>query len=223
MPNMSGKLAILYNEKQFKQNNFVLNTSRHYHGEQKTQLANMLAYIPLKKVEEEDWKQKGGPASLQRLEADESSTIIKDKVALFRNAEVWKFNNLKQGEERFFFLSVNTTPEMLQDTNAVVTISAVFIPDEPLLEHEVIDLQLQIVASHDPNKMMLKNRMMNYRFTSKKRELTYRVRFQNTGQGPAKRVAIGVRTANVLDLSTLKITGLQPQCIPCKDAYQQTA
>ncbi len=217
--NLSGRIAILYNEKQFKQNNFVLNDTRKYYNEEKTELKTLLAYTPLTKVIEEDWKQKGGPANVTILRPAEDSQLLKEKADLFRNAEVWKFQNLKKGEERFMFLSLNTTPEMLQDTNAVVTISAVFIPDDPLVEHELTDLQLQIVASHDPNKMMLKNRRMNYRFTGKNRELAYKVRFQNTGEGPAKKVAIGVRTAGILDLSSLKITGSQPNCIPCDSAY----
>lgn len=219
IPNLSGKIAILYNEKQFKQDNFKLNEIRKYHNEQPSSFSSLMAYIPLKKTEEEDWKQKGGPAIIEKLKPDEHSRVIKDKTDLFRNSDVLKFANLKQGEERFMFLSLNTTPEMLQDTNAVVTISALFIPDDPLLEHEILDLQLQIVASHDPNKMMLKNRRMNYRFTGKKRELSYKVRFQNTGEGPAKKIAIGIRTADVLDLSTIKITDSQPKCIPCDSAY----
>lgn len=219
IPNLSGKLAILYNEKQFKQDNFLIKETRSYHNEQKSTLNTLLAYVPLQKVIEEDWKQKGGPATIEKIKPDEHSRVIKDKTELFRNSEVWKFENLKQGEERFMFLSLNTTPEMLQDTNAVVTISAIFIPDDPLLEHEIQDLQLQIVASHDPNKMMLKNRRMNYRFIGKKRELTYKVRFQNTGEGPAKKIAIGVRTAGILDVSTVKISDSQPKCVPCISAY----
>jgi PKD repeat protein len=219
IPNLNGKLAILYNEKQFKQDNFLIKETRSYHKEQKSALNTLLAYVPLQKVVEEDWKQKGGPATIERFKPDEHSRVIKDKAELFRNSEVWKFENIEQGEERFIFVSLNTTPEMLQDTNAVVTISAMFIPDDPLLEHEVLDLQLQIVASHDPNKMMLKNRRMNYRFIGRKRELTYKVRFQNTGEGPAKKIAIGVRTAGILDVSTVKISDSQPKCVPCNSAY----
>ncbi|MBC8053839.1 MAG: PKD domain-containing protein [Sphingobacteriaceae bacterium] len=217
--NLSGKLALMYNEKQFKQNNFALNDARSHHNEQKTEINTLLTYVPVKKTVEDDWKQKGGPGQIEIFKTDENSKVLKDKTDLFRNTEAWKFENLKQGEERFMFISLNTTPEMLQDTNAVVTISAVFIPDDPLIEHEITDLQLQIVASHDPNKMMLKNRRMNYRFTGKKRELNYKVRFQNTGEGPAKKVAIGVRSAGILDLSTLKVSGSQPKCIPCDSAY----
>jgi PKD repeat protein len=219
IPTLNGKLAILYNEKQFKQDNFVLNETRKYHGEQRSTLNTILAYTPLKKIEEDDWKQKGGPGKTSTFVPDESPGLIKDKIDLFRNSEVLKFENLNSGDERFIFLSLRTTPEMIQDTNAVVTISALFIPDIPAAQHEVLDLQLQIVASHDPNKMMLKNRMMNYRFTGKNRELTYKVRFQNTGEGPAKKVAISVRKPPVLDLSTVKIKGMHPQCVPCDSAY----
>ncbi|MEJ6981857.1 PKD domain-containing protein [Pedobacter sp. P351] len=219
IPNLSGKLAILYNERQFKQDNFLLKETRNHHKEQKSSLNTLMAYVPFQKIFEEDWKQKGGPAIIEKVKPNENSRVLKDKAELFRNSEVWKFENIKQGEERFMFISLNTTPEMLQDTNAVVTISAVFIPDDPLLEHEVVDLQLQIVASHDPNKMMLKNRRMNYRFTGKKQELTYKVRFQNTGEGPAKKVAIGIRAAGSLDVSSVQISDSQPKCIPCNLAY----
>ncbi|TZF81530.1 PKD domain-containing protein [Pedobacter sp. BS3] len=217
---MKGKVALWYNEKEFKQNNFVLQDVRAYHGEKRSAspLNMQLAYVDVPGKTVEDWKQKGAAAKAEE-QKKASGSSAKEKHEAYRANVVWDFNGLKSGEERYLFVSLKTTPEMVQDTNAVVTLSGMFVPDDPILKPETFDLQLQIVASHDPNKMMLKNRRMNYRFTGKKRELKYKVRFQNTGEGPAKRVAIGVKMPGVVDVSSLKIGDMQPRCLPCDSAY----
>jgi len=108
---------------------------------------------------------------------------------------------------------------MLKDTNAVVRLTAVFIPDQPLAEREYFTLELQIVASHDPNKMVLRKTRMNYRLTGKNRELTYKIRFQNTGKGPAKKVDVAVNIPEIFNMETIKVTRTKPEVISCDSAY----
>ncbi|RZL16435.1 MAG: hypothetical protein EOO96_29150, partial [Pedobacter sp.] len=215
--NLNGTVAILFNDKEFANNNFVLAESRAYNSEKKADLKSLLttAYLPIKKNNEPVYY-----ASLNNIQinADEK-ILLSDKAKDFKSNESWRFENLKQGEERFLFMHFKTTPEMLKDTNAVVRITAVFIPDNPLVEKEFFNMELQIVASHDPNKMVLRKSRMNYRFTGKNRELTYKVRFQNTGKGPAKKIDVGVLISEVFDQQTIKITKTKPEVVNCDSAY----
>ena len=123
---------------------------------------------------------------------------MRDQAKAFKSQQSWKFENLKQNEERFVFMHIKTTPEMLKDTNATVRISAAFIPDNPLVETEFFNLELQIVASHDPNKMALR---------------------QNTGKGPAKKIDVGVNISPVFDPTTLRVIKTKPEVSNCDSAY----
>jgi len=220
IPGLSGKLVILFNEKQFTRDNFTFIEARTHHKEQRSSLNQLVANLPTKTLID-DWKQKGGQGILEVNKAGKKNIPFKDKTQLYRDNLVWQFNDLKQGEERFLFLSLKTTPEMLQDTNAVVSISGIFVPDNPFAREETFDLQLQIVASHDPNKMMLKNSRMNYRFTGSHRELSYKIRFQNTGKGAAKKVEVSVPNSKIFDAASLKIIKTQPSCLPCSQTYEK--
>ncbi len=215
---ISGTVAVLYNDKEFANNNFVLEESRAYHGEKKTELKSMLTTAYLPETKKPVYYASIGNELPLSHQAD-ANILLKDKVKDFKSQESWRFENLKQNEERFLFMHFKTTPEMVKDTNAVVRISAAFIPDNPLIETEFFTLELQIVASHDPNKMVLRKSRMNYRFTGKNRELSYKIRFQNTGKGPAKKVDIAVNISEVFDPTTLKLTETKPAVINCDSAY----
>jgi len=219
LQNLNGTISILYNDRAFANNNFKLEETRTYNHEQATDLKSQLniAYIPVHTQKDPIYY-----ASLTDgiiTSKAEEKILLKDKVKEFKDQQSWSFKNLKQNEERFVFMHFITTPEMVKDTNAVVRISAVFIPDNPLIETEFFDMELQIVASHDPNKMMLNKTRINYRLTGKNRELTYKIRFQNTGKGPAKKVDIAANISPVFDLSTLRITKTKPEVLNCNDSY----
>lgn len=214
----SGTIAFFYNDTQFEKDNFKITDIRTHHGEEKTDLGRLITLGSLKSTNV-DFYARSGPSPLSSIANTNSSRIIHEQKAAFRNSEAWKYNNLQANEERFLFLSLQTTPEMIKDTNAVVNLSAVFIPDDPLAEIDIYKLELQIVASHDPNKMILKNRSMNYRFLGKDKTLTYKVRFQNTGKGPAKKVDVGVSIPEGLDVQSVKIKDSNPKLILCNAAY----
>lgn len=219
--NMSGSLLLFYNEKQFSQKNFALQEERAYNGERAFKVDSALAmapsdelYVPLA----------GGPSAMPWIDPLRKSSItalLAEKKSLFREQHAWRVENLKAGEEKFLFLSLETTPEMIKDTNAVVTISGMFIPDDPMMPLAQYNLEMQVVASHDPNRMQLKNRRMNYRFVSKQREMSYKVQFQNTGKGPASRVAIGIAVPDMLNGQSLEITDYSPRCLLCDSAYER--
>jgi hypothetical protein len=75
------------------------------------------------------------------------------------------------------------------------------------------------VASHDPNRMQLIHRRINYRFMGKKKELTYKVNFQNTGKGPAKKISIGIAIPPQLNTSSIALKNMSPVCRWCDSAY----
>lgn len=217
---VSGSLLLFYNEKQFTQKNFALLEERAHSGERKFKADSVLAMAPV----EDLYLPLAGPSAnpwIDPVRKTAVSALLAEKKAMFREQHAWRVEDLQAGEEKFLFLSLETTPEMIKDTNAVVTISGMFIPDDPLQPLSQYNLEMQIVASHDPNRMQLKNRRMNYRFVSKQRELSYKVQFQNTGKGPASKVAIGIAVPGMLNGQSLEITDYSPRCVMCDSAYER--
>lgn len=231
LPAVSGSVMLLYNEKQFAQNSFDLAEARRYHQEKSIGLDSLLAYAPA-----EEWGTEAVAASYREREGGKNSwfaaggsnwepgadkpqlkQFLKQQMEGFRKHHIWRVHGVK--EEQFMFLSLNTLPEMIKDTNAVVTITGLFIPDDPSLEVEQYDLELQIVAAHDPNRIMLRNRRLNYRFTGRNRENIYKVQFQNTGKGPAKRVAVTVSIPGMLNTASVELVSMKPACTWCDSAY----
>ena len=219
--NISGTIAILYNDIKFSNNNFLLEDVRTYHKETQTNLKSKLGFacIPAQKSNEPVYYASLNSEYLPSKLPTEK-ILLKDKVEEFKSQQSWHFENLGLNQERFLFINLKTTPQMLKDTNATVKISAVFIPDDATLQTEYYNMELQIVASHDPNKMGLKHSRMNYRMVGKSRELTYKVRFQNTGKGPAKKVNIAVLIPKIFDQTTIKITSTKPYVTSCDSAYK---
>jgi PKD repeat protein len=223
---VSGSVMLLYNEKQFGQNSFDLAEARSYHQEKNIGLDSLLAYAPAEELyrpetyaHEKGWFTASAGIELPMPDKPQLKQFLKQQMETYRQHHIWRVNEVKQGEEQFMFLSLNTLPEMIKDTNAVVTISGLFIPDDPAMDVEQFNLELQVVASHDPNRIMLKNRRLNYRFTGKNRENIYKVRFQNTGKGPAKRVAITVTIPGMLNTATVDLIDMKPTCTWCDSAY----
>jgi hypothetical protein len=214
--NLAGTIAILYNDKEFSSNNFELSESRTYHQETKTDMKNqvVLAANSNKRKQRDSYYASLMPritdAEIEEMVANEEK-VIKSESQNFKSSQAWHFNNLKAGEEHYVFMHFKTTPEMLKDTNATVRLSGVFIPDDPAVEREMFNMELQIVASHDPNKMSIKKTRMNYRLTGKNRELTYKVRFQNNGKGPAKKIDVGVSLSPVFDPATISVSKTKPE------------
>lgn len=221
-PNMSGTVAILYNDKEFSQKNFELAGARVYHGEQPADISKMTNVSAANKTQNNVYyaSAEAGltPQQLKQLAAD-AALPVTEQLQNFKSSRAWHFENLKAGEEKFIFLHFKTTPEMLKDTNATVRLSGLFLPDDPMAEKELFNIELQIVASHDPNKMSIKKTRMNYRLTGKNRELVYKVRFQNNGKGPAKKIDVGVSLSPVFDASTIKVTKTKPELPVCDGAY----
>jgi hypothetical protein len=222
---ISGSLVLFYNEKQFRKNNFDLLDERMYNNEKKTSIQSIaLNNWDNEIIEKGSLPALAGPNASDvnihsTFRGGKFSQLIADKMKLFRQNNVWQFSNLQKGEEKYFFLTLHTTPEMIKDTNAVVVLNGLFVPDDPNGDIEEYQLELQIVASHDPNRMVLRNQRLNYRFTGKQKEMTYKVQFQNAGRGPSREISIGIRVPPMLDPHSLEILGFQPRAVMCDSAY----
>ncbi|MCH5716284.1 hypothetical protein MKP07_08750 [Niabella hibiscisoli] len=84
---------------------------------------------------------------------------------------------------------------MIKDTNATLTITGVYVPErgKPVMHK----LSVPVVNSHDPNKMNIKGGRISYRFLKKYKPLNYKVRFQNNGEGPARKIALDMTMARL--------------------------
>jgi PKD repeat protein len=220
---LSGSVMLLYNEKQLSQNCFNLADTRTYHQEQSVAFETMMASMAnTDMIREQESENKSlftvSSNYVPNIDRRQMLQQVKQEMTAFRKHSLWKINNIQKGEEQFMFVTINTMPEMISDTNAVVTISGLFIPDDPSMEMEKFNLEMQVVASHDPNRMMLKNKRLNYRFTSKNRDNTYKVQFQNTGKGPAQKVAVTITIPGLLNTGSLEVVEMKPACIWCKTA-----
>lgn len=220
----SGSIMLLYNEKQFSQSSFDVAEVRAYNNERKIGLDSLMAYAPVEEylMPEVETRQRMFTVSAGSYvpppDRQQLKQFLNQHMSAYRAHNIWRVSDVKRGEEKFLFLSLNTLPDMIKDTNAVVTIEGLFIPDDPALDVETFALELQIVASHDPNRIMLKRKRLNYRFTGKNRENIYKVQFQNTGKGPAKKVAITVTIPGMLNAATIDVVDMKPKCTWCDSA-----
>jgi hypothetical protein len=213
----SGKLYLFYNEKQFKSNNFELVDFRTYANERevkenavasvndlddsKNYLASAENTIKLKKyrntTSEEDLD-----ASL--LEANKT----------YHNVSVLEFDDANPGETRNVFYTFKTTPEMIKDTSATVTMRGIYVPNRSYKNHKIKNLEMEIVTSHDPNKMGSNGSFMNYRLVRFKR-VNFKTRFQNNGEGPARMIRLETDIPDMFDKKTFQIEDMYPKCPIC--------
>ena len=230
---LSGSLILFYNERQFGQDGFALAEQRCYNKEKNSSLTDLLAGLePGVKSDHGSglWAAAGverlagsgetGAAEEETGFAGEASSMLRQLEDEYTKHTVLHFQAIRPGEEKFVFLDMNTLPGMLQDTNATVGFTAMLVPDNKTLSPELFQMDMQIVASHDPNRLLLKSRRINYRFMGKKKELIYRVQFQNTGKGPARKITIGIAIPKQLSLESLTVKDRSPVCMSCDSAYK---
>ncbi len=215
----NGKLYLFYNDTQFKDNNFVLEDTRMYHGEQ---ISSEVLFADTKEVNDTRsyWASKGNELVFRKTAIQDTTkrtvlpATLDESKELYRDYQVIEFQDMQPGEERNLFRTLKTTPEMLKDTSAIVTLRSIYVPDENYGNHTVKDTELEIVTSHDPNKMSSSGTIMNYRFVRLKK-VKFKVRFQNDGEGPANTIRLEVDTPEMFDKSTLEIMDMYPECRIC--------
>lgn len=143
---------------------------------------------------------------------NEAISYFSDLHDSYKTITSYEVDNLSE-EGQFSFINLDVTPEMLADTNAIVTITGVYIPE--VGDAIVHKLEVPVVTSHDPNKMSLKQSRLSYRTVSKNKELIYKVQFQNDGEGDAKNVILEIALPKNVDPTTFKLLNLYPECDSC--------
>ncbi len=214
-----GKLYMFYNEYKYKANNFELTDTRVYHSE-KNSIESSIAYTYnishnqylLASVNSEDI-----PLPIFLSDSTEKSDLpstIMDSEAYYKNWEVLEFSNMEPNEEHTVFFTLKTTPEMLKDTSAIISIRGIYVPDDNYDNHKIKDMEMEIVTSHDPNKMSSNGTSMNYRAV-RFRDLEYKIRFQNNGEGPANTIRLETDVPEIFDKTTLQVLDMYPKCKIC--------
>ncbi|MFH6933882.1 PKD domain-containing protein [Flavobacterium sp. FlaQc-30] len=220
----SGKLYLFYNEKQFKHNNFELSDFRTYAGEREIK-ENLVAA-----VDDLDDSNNFTAAAESNLnfkkyrntttEEDLDASLL-DAHKTYHNVSVLEFDNADPGETRNVFYTFKTTPEMIKDTSATVTMRGIFVPNRSYKNHKIKNLEMEIVTSHDPNKMGSNGSFMNYRLVRFKR-VNFKTRFQNNGEGPARKIRLETDIPDMFDKKTFQIESMYPECPICPKGEEPT-
>jgi hypothetical protein len=215
----NGKLHLYYNEAKYGVNNFELTDTRTHHGELEEN-NNGLVFTHQKQendiyyasAQNEILNLKVRPQDSTKKENLELT--LEDAKATYKSSSKLSFKNMKPGEERTVFYTMETTPEMLKDTSAIISVRGVYIPDDNYDTHTVKDMEMEIVTSHDPNKMSTNATFLNYRLVRFKRP-KFKIKFQNNGEGPATTIRLETDIPDMFDKSTLTVEDMYPKCKIC--------
>ncbi|TDW49969.1 PKD domain-containing protein [Flavobacterium sp. 270] len=220
----SGKLYLFYNEKQFKNNNFELVDFRTYANEREVKENTVASVDDLDDTKsylasaESNFKTKKYRNTTTEEDLDAS---LLDAHKTYHNVSVLEFDDANPSETRNVFYTFKTTPEMIKDTSATVTMRGIFVPNRSFKNHKVKNLEMEIVTSHDPNKMGSNGSFMNYRLVRFKR-INFKTRFQNNGKGPARMIRLETDIPDMFDKKTFKVESMYPECPICPKGEEPT-
>ena len=216
----NGKLYLFYNEQKYKVDNFKIEDVRAYHNERRLSETN---FVYTNTLDDSNYTLLASTnADFLNLKSKPQDSTIKTNLSLtlesaksvFKNYEQFELNNIEPNEERNLFFTLKTPPEMLKDTSAIISVRGVYVPDRDYDNHKVKDMEMEIVTSHDPNKMSSNGTFMNYRMVRYK-TLKYKIKFQNNGEGPARTIRLETDIPEILDKSTIEVTAMYPKCEIC--------
>ncbi|MDV7186806.1 PKD domain-containing protein [Lutibacter sp. TH_r2] len=218
----SGKIYLFFNEKKYKAKNFELIDTRLYNNEKEIS-EKVLA---TNNTSKEELIQTTGISTFLDEKLIVADTLkqnlpltLEEAKAYYHDFKIYDFDTMEPNEERTMFFTLKTTPEMLKDTSAVISIRSIYVPERGNDSHKVQTKEMEIVTSHDPNKMAVYDTRLNYRLVRFKR-LKYRVRFQNDGEGPARLIKLNVDIPEMLDKSSLEVLDMYPKCPICPDEQE---
>lgn len=222
----NGKLYLFYNEKQFKNKNFELVDFRTHAGEREIKENTIASTNDLDNSD----SYLASSENLAPAKKHKNTTTEEDLDATlqtahetFANVSILEFDDSNPSQTRNVFYTFKTTPEMIKDTSATVTMRGIFVPNRSFKNHKIKNLEMEIVTSHDPNKMGSNGSFMNYRFARFKR-VNFKTRFQNNGEGPARMIRLETDIPEMFDKKTLKIEDMYPKCPICpKDEVPTTS
>lgn len=217
----NGKVYLFFNERKYKAKNFELVDVRLHHNE--NEISDEVIADVGRNILANEFIQSTGISTFmdENLIVNDSlkqnlPLTLEEAKAYYQDFKTYNIDNIESKEERSMFFTLKTTPEMLKDTSAVISIRSIFVPDRSSDTHKVLTKEMEIVTSHDPNKMAVYDTRLNYRLVRFKR-LKYKVRFQNDGEGPARLIKLNVDIPEMLDKSTLKVLDMYPECPICPE------
>jgi len=215
----SGSLYLFYNEQKYKADNFELADTRTYHNE--TNISdNGLVFSHDINDETRFYASAENKINLLRTRFQDSTEkenielTLAEAKSTYKKSSILKFEDMKPNEERNIFYTLKTTPEMLKDTSAIISVRSVYIPDSNYPTHKVKDMEMEIVTSHDPNKMSSNSTFLNYRLVRFKRP-KYKIRFQNNGEGPATTIRLETDIPDMYDKTTIRVEDMYPKVKIC--------
>ncbi|MEM7573838.1 MAG: PKD domain-containing protein [Bacteroidota bacterium] len=219
--NISGELNLFFNEKSYPEQHFTFKEGRTHFGEEEVKAAYSLLDRGISPgLAVDDWNY--GFTDNWINPNIQTSIIPQEILDTYQDNVSWNTGFMIPGETRNLFISLDATPEMLKDTHAIVTVDAYFLPDQPGVAGFSHRLELEIVASHDPNHISVRNARLNYRYASR-RPQEYKIRFQNTGEGPASTVKIVTTVDDEFDPNSLEIIDNYPVCPLCPEGLGEAA
>lgn len=214
----NGKIYLFYNELKYKANNFELTDTRTHHNEKEIG-TDTFAFT--RNIENTNTYMASSDKNISYKTVQQDSTIktnlpltLEESKAYYKDWSVLEFDNMEPNEERNMFFTLKTTPEMIKDTSAIISVRGIYVPDANYDNHKVKDMEMEIVTSHDPNKMSSNGTFMNYRFVRFK-NLKYKIKFQNNGEGPARTIRLETDIPEMLDKSSINILDMYPKCEIC--------
>lgn len=212
----NGKLYLFYNDKEFKNDNFELVEIRTHHDEREIS-ENRIAFVEDENNSFSSIASAGDNSAFQIPfwnENEDLELTLAESKSQFRNYKTFEFDGMNSKETRNVFFTFKTTPEMIKDTSATVRMRGVYVPDRSYKNHKKKTLEMEIVTSHDPNKMSSNGMFMNYR-TVRLKTVNFKTRFQNDGEGPARMIRLETDIPDMFDKKTLKIVDSYPKCPIC--------
>ncbi|WP_035646161.1 PKD domain-containing protein [Flavobacterium sp. ASV13] len=220
----NGKLYLFYNEKQFKNNNFELSDFRTYANEREVK-ENLVASVD--DIDDSKNYLASAENTIKRKKYRDTTTeedldaSLLDANKTYHNVSILEFDDANPGETRNVFYTFKTTPEMIKDTSATITMRGIFVPNRSYKNHKIKNLEMEIVTSHDPNKMGSNGSFINYRLVRFKR-VNFKTRFQNNGEGPARKIRLETDVPDMFDKKTFQIESMYPECPICPKGEEPT-
>ncbi|ADR23696.1 hypothetical protein MATR_24480 [Marivirga tractuosa] len=218
---MDGQLFFFYNETKYKSDNFQLTDIRTYHGEYPIVNEDRVADIstnPFQSLLAFNGVKPFRTAQLMQdtTNQEELQKKIEESKEKFREMKQIGFSDFQPGEERNIFFQLRTTPEMLKDTSAIISIRGIYVPNSNSANHSVKEMEMEIVTSHDPNKMTTNANLMNFRNRNQK-DFKYKIQFQNNGEGPANTVRLETDVPELFDQKEIELLDFYPKCEICPE------
>jgi len=212
-----GTVLILTNEKLINPNGFVVANQSRYHNEKiipvqhPKELETLWANVSSASITQSGSPDYGIREELN-FEGNEANRFFNSLLDEYKTVSQYDIQD-ESGGTQFSLINLDITPEMLADTNAIVTVTGIYLAEggNPVIHK----LDIPIIKSHDPNKMSVRPALMDYRLQFKKKKLTYKVQFQNDGEGDAKNIRLEMFFPEQINTQTFKLLNLYPKCDSC--------